>query len=154
MRVVTNILAATAALTLSLSTASMAQDDDGPQKYENAEYLSMVLVDYKPGMRTRALEIIDEHFVPAAKKAGVPPVWAMHMQTGGWDAVFFWSMKNGPADMEWFRSPNDVKWMAAFAELEGGKENAGKLMKEYQSMVARTNVMIGHHHSDEMEKEE
>lgn len=56
------------------SSYAVAQDDaNGPQTQgDDAVYISVAFVDYKPGKRSEALEITAEHFVPASEKAGVP----------------------------------------------------------------------------------
>jgi len=50
-------------------------------------------------------------------------------------------------------SPDDVKWMAALAEQEGGKEEAEALFAKYRDMVARTLVNVGHRHVPEDDDE-
>lgn len=137
------------ALTLFLgSSFAVAQDDDsGPlTQGDDAVYISVTFVDYKPGKRAEALAIIAEHFVPASEKAGVDGPVAIHFQTGEWDAAFHWRMQGGMADMEWFRSPDDVKWNEALAELEGGKEEAAALWASYLDLVARSSTAVGHRH--------
>ncbi len=140
------LLSVTFALFLGSSLA-LAQDDEGPQTQgDDAVYASVTFVDYKPGMRADALALIAEHFVPAGKAAGTRPPVAIHFQTGEWDAAFHWRLEGGMADLEWYMSPDDVKWMAALAEQEGGKEEAEALFAKYSDMVARTLVSVGHRH--------
>ena len=79
---------------------------------------------YKSGKRERAFEIIADHFKPAGEKAGLPgPLGTLHFQTGESDALFVWEMKGGMADLEWYRSEDDIKWYASLVEQEGGEEN-------------------------------
>jgi hypothetical protein len=40
----------------------------------------------------------------------------LHFQTGEWDALFVWEMEGNMADLEWYRSEDDIKWFAAPAE--------------------------------------
>jgi hypothetical protein len=138
------------AISLSLflgSSLALAQDDEGPlTQGDDAVYISVTMVDYKPGMRTDALEIIAEHFMPAGKAAGTPSPVAIHFQTGEWDAAFHWRLEGGMKDLEWFRSPNNIKWMAALAEQEGSMEAAQELFAKYRSMVARSLTNVGHRH--------
>ena len=138
----------TLAATLLIGGSAFAQDNDGPIKYENAAFFTMTYIDFKPGKSERAFTIIREHFMKAGKTAGVAGPKALHFKTGGWDAAFIWKLENGPADLEWYRDAGDVKWMKALEKQEGGKEAAGKLMKEYQSLVGRTNTTFGHWHFD------
>ena len=120
----------------------MTQGDD-------AHYVSSTLVKFKPGKRERAFEIISEHFMPAGEKAGTPgPLGVIHYQTGQWDAQFVWDLAGGMADLEWYRSPNNIKWWAALAEQEGGEEAASELMGEYQSLIADAETDVGHYHAE------
>ena len=147
------LLAIACALVVGSSLA-LAQDDEGPQTQgDDAVYISVTFVEYKPGTRADALEIIAEHFAPAGKAAGTRAPVAIHFQTGEWDAAFHWRLEGGMADLEWFRSENDIKWMAALAEQEGGKTEAGELLAKYRSMVARSRTEVGHRHIPEDEEE-
>ena len=145
------VLAVSAALSLFAVPASAQDDEDGPMTYgDNARFVSATYVKFKPGKRERAMEIIADHFIPASKKAGTPgPLGVIHFQTGEWDALFVWKLEGGMADLEWYRSPDNIKWGAALAEQEGGKEAAGELMAEYRSLVAEAESDIGHYHEDE-----
>ena len=137
-----------------LSTAAFAQDDDGgPQTQgDDAEYLSITVVDFKPGMRTAAMQIIAESFVPATEKSGVAgPILTIHFQTGPWDLGLVWAMEGGMADLEWFTSADDIKWRAALAEIAGGEDEADALWASFQSMVASSVTNVGHHHIPEAE---
>ena len=138
------------------ATSAVAAEEMEARKHKNAMYATMTLVDYKAGMSGKAYGLIKDHFMPAGKAAGTPGPWTMHLQTGEWDAVFFWEMKDGPVGFEWSDSPNDVKWMKALIKQEGSEEAAMKIIKDYQSTIARSNTMFGHHHKteEEMEKED
>ena len=143
-------------LTLSLGStyASAQEEDEGPQTQgDDAVYVSVTLVDYKPGMRADALEIIAEHFAPAGKAAGTRPPVAIHFQTGSWDAAFHWRLEGGMADLEWYRSPNDIKWMEAMIAQEGSKEAVDALIGKYVGMIARTKTEVGHRHIPEGEED-
>lgn len=139
------------ALTFFLgSSGAIAQEDEGgPQTQgDDAVYISVTFVDYKPGKRAEAFEIINEHFVPASEKAGVAGPIAVHFQTGEWDAAFHWRLEGGMADLEWYTSPDDVKWNKALAEQMGGEEEAAALWAHYLDLVARTSTAVGHRHVD------
>ena len=136
------------------SSLAIAQDDEGPQTQgDDAVYVSVTFVEYKPGMRADALEIIAEHFAPAGEAAGTRAPLAIHFQTGEWDAAFHWRLMGGMADLEWYESPDNIKWMEALAEQEGGKTEAGELLAKYRSMVARSLTNVGHRHIPEGEEE-
>jgi hypothetical protein len=134
---------------LMFSVPAIAQDDDeGPMTQgEDARYLNITYVRFKPGQRSEAMEMINEYFVPAGQKAGTPgPIMAIHFQTGKWDAAFIWEMAGGMADLEWYRSPDDIKWFAAMAEIAGGTEQAEEIWAKYLATVAEAQTEVGHHH--------
>jgi hypothetical protein len=142
-------LAVVCAVALVLASPVGAQEDDGgPIKQgDDARYLSVQYVKYKTGRREEAMQIITEYFGPAAVKAGLQgPMMAMHFQTGEWDAAFVWPLKGGMADLEWYRSPDSVKWFEALAELNGGSGEAEKIIKRYQDTVREMQTEVGHHH--------
>jgi len=144
-------IAATAVLFLFAVPAIAQDDDEGPiTQGDDARYLEVTYVNFKPGQREMAMQMISEHFVPATEKAGTsPPFLAIHFQTGKWDAAFIWEMAGGMADLEWYRSPDNIKWFAALAELEGGTEQAEAIWKKYLGTVADSLTEVGHHHVPE-----
>ena len=148
------LLAVAAALTMFAVPAS-AQDDEGPiTQGDDAKYVSVTHIKYKPGKRERAMEIIADHFVPAGEAAGTPgPLGVIHLQTGEWDALAVWRLEGGMADLEWYRSEDDLKWFAALAEQEGGEEAAGELLGEYRSLIDEAETDVGHYHADPEDEE-
>lgn len=148
MKLITNSAKALAILLLFGTGSAMAQDDDGGPltQGEDAKYMRVTHVAYKPGMRADALAIISDHFMPAGEAAGTQKPFAFHYQTGEWHASFWWDMEGGMKDLEWFRSPDNVKFMEALAAQEGGMEAAQALWAKYRSMIARSEVQVGHYH--------
>lgn len=147
-----SVLAAVA--TLAFAVPAFGQDDDGgPVKQgDDAAYIQATAVKFKPGKRERAMELIAEYFVPASEKAGLAgPEMVLHMQTGRWDLVIVWNLEGGMADLEWYRSPDDIKWFEALSEIAGGEEEAGKIWGEYISTVADSISEVGHYHTGEEE---
>ena len=142
------IFAAIALSSLLVQPVSAQEDDGGPiSQGEDAKYLSITHVAFVPGQREAAMQIINEQFKPAGEKAGVPgPIMEIHYQTGKWDAAFVWEMKGGMADLEWYRSPDDVKWFEALTEMAGGTEEAEAIWASYISKVADAVTEVGHHH--------
>ena len=149
------VLAVAAALTMFAVPASAQDDDEGPiTQGEDAKYVRVVHIKYKPGKRERAMEIIAEHFVKASEAAGTPgPLGVIHLQSGEWDSLAVWSLEGGLADLEWYRTEDNIKWFAALAEQEGGEEAAGELLAEYQGLVDESESDIGHYHATEDDEE-
>ncbi|MDH5261813.1 MAG: hypothetical protein OEX74_10385 [Gammaproteobacteria bacterium] len=148
MKILSMSVKALLVLSLCFSSFAFAQDDEGgPQTQgDDAVYGRVVVVKFKPGMRADAMQIIAEHFMPAGKKAGLPAPWAFHFQTGEWDAAFTWKLEGGMKDLEWYRSPNNIKFMEALAEQEGSMEAAEAIWAKYDSMVANSRAEVGHWH--------
>jgi len=144
------IIAAIGSALLLGSGVSMAQDSDGAVKYgqenDDARYVRVTFVSYKPGMAGRAYTILREHYAPAGEAAGLDGPVTIHFQTGPFDAAYHWRLENGMSDMEWQRSPNQVKFRAAMAELEGSEEAADAVVASYMATVARMVTTIGHRH--------
>jgi hypothetical protein len=144
-------IAVTAALFLFAGSAVAQDEDEGPiTQGDDAKYISVGHIQFKPGKREGAMEIITEYFAPATAKAGLPgPLLVIHYQTGKWDLAAVWSMDGGMADLEWYRSADDIKWMAALVEIAGGEDEAGEIMEKWQSSVADSLTEVGHHHVPE-----
>jgi hypothetical protein len=134
-----SIVAVGTALLLG-SGVSMAQDSGGALKYgeenDDARYVRVTFVSYKPGMAGKAYRILSEHYAPAGEAAGTPGPITVHFQTGPFDAAYHWQLENGMSDMEWQRSPNRVKF----------EEAAQAVMDSYNATIARTVTTIGHRH--------
>jgi len=144
-------LAVIAAFTMFSVPASAQDDDGGPQTQgDDAKYVTVNFTKYKPGKRERAMEIISEHFVKASEAAGTSgPLGVIHMQSGEWDSIAVWSLEGGMADLEWYRSEDEIKWFTALAEQEGGEEAAGALLAEYSSLIDESERDVGHYHAVE-----
>lgn len=146
------IPAALTAAVLMFSGSALAQEDEGGPmtQGEDAVYISIAHVKFAPGGRERAFEIINEYFAPAGEAAGTsPPMLAVHYQTGKWDAAWIWVMEGGMADLEWYRSADDIAWYAALTELMGGEEETEALMEEWTSLIADGVTEVGHYHTGE-----
>lgn len=144
----TTVLAAS----LAFSGAALAQDDDddGTIRLENVTILDVIHVDFKPGQREAAMTIIDDYFIKATEVAGLPgPVVSIHFDTGKWDAIWAWVMPGGYEDLMWYRSPDDIKWFAALAEITGSEEAAQAKWEEYISKVASAYREVAHVHNEE-----
>jgi hypothetical protein len=119
---------------------------------DDASYIRVVFVSYKPGKAGEAYGIINSKFVPAAAEAGLPPPVVIHFQSGQFDAAFHWRLENGLADLEWLASPRNVAFRTALVAQEGGEEAADAVLDHYESLIARTTSAIGHRHIPEDEE--
>ena len=145
------IAAASALLFLSIAPAIAQEDEGGPQTWgEDAKYVNVSFIQFKPGRREEGMEIIADYFVPASEKAGTPgPVMVVHFQSGKWDVMSIWELQGGVADLQWYRSPNNIKWFEALAELNGGVEGAEEIMARWSKSVDESERQLGHYHTGE-----
>lgn len=131
------------AVLLVLPARLAAQEDQGPTKWTGVDWYTVVNIDFAPGKTADAVKIIREHFMKASDAAGTPkPVMVLMDVTGPWDMTVVWKMQDGPTSLEWRRSPENVKWWAAFVKQEGSEEAARKIQEEYGSYVARSSSTI------------
>jgi len=137
-------LALVAALLVTGTPNAHAQEEaPEPTRYENVDWHSVTLIKFKPGQQSRAMEIIDDHFLPASQEAGTDRPVMIELQAGEWDAMFVWTMDEGPSAMEWEISPDGIKWRTALNEAMGGAEKADELWQEYMSLLADDTSYIG-----------
>ena len=135
---------------------TMAQDTGGPVKWgENSEpavYLSVTFVSYKEGKAGEAYGIINNHFRPAAQAAELRPPVIVHFQTGPYDAAFHFRMEGGMSDLEWQRSPRNIKFRSALVAQEGSEEAADAVFDSYDALITRSVTSVGHRHIAEGEE--
>lgn len=132
----------TMAVVLVLAAGAAVAQEMEPRKYEG-DWYEIHRIDFKPGGLERALEIIEDHFAPAAMKSGSgPPELVLVHRTGSWGMTVVWKLEGGPADLAWEISPDDVKWMAALAESTGGQEAAMELFQEFESLTTKVSTTL------------
>lgn len=129
---------------VTATTAARAEEHEpAAKKHENVDWYRLVHVDFKPGKSGDALKLVRQHFAPAGQAAGTPgPVSSFVHESGPWDVTWVWHLSGGPSDLEWDVSPNNLKWMAALAEQEGGMEEARKRLAEYSALVSSSTSYI------------
>ena len=126
-----------------LATPAQAQDEGPqPQRYEDVTWNWVVLYDFKAGKRDQAMEMVRDHYIPASKKAGTPYPRVIELQTGSWDVIVVYTLRDGPSEMAWKTSPEEAKGQKAFLEMHG-EEKAQEIADEFSSTVARTNSFVG-----------
>lgn len=130
-------------LAVTATAARAEEHEPAPTKHEGADWYRLVHVDFKPGKTNDALELVREHFAPAGVAAGTPgPVSTFVHEAGPWDVTWVWHLSGGPSDLEWDVSPDNLKWMTALAEQEGGMEKARKRLAEYTELVSSSTSYI------------
>ncbi|NBB72694.1 MAG: hypothetical protein GVY35_03330 [Bacteroidetes bacterium] len=132
-----------------IATPAQAQEEgqDGempqPQRYENVTWNGVSLIDYKPGKKDRAMEIVSNYFIPAYKEVGIPVASAIELQTGPWDILLIGHMEDGPSMLTWETSPQEVRVQAAMLEIVDDQEEMQAIVDEYQSLIDRSTAHFG-----------
>lgn len=138
MRKICLVVLAVALLVPCLNATAQEME---PKKYEGTWYL-IYEVDFKMGMRDKALEHIATNFAPAGMATGTGPDKVLVHHTGHHDMTLLWKLDGGPADLEWETSPDDVKWLKAMTAEHGGMENMEKIWQDYMAMVDDVNLVV------------
>ena len=140
----TQLAAIAATIPLALTQGAIAQDDMKPKK-RNADYYSVLFVDFKPGKMDEARAIIKDYFARADEEAEINgPELNLIFMTGDWDMVVGWKMDDGLTTAEWETSPDDVKWMRAMGELAGGADGARETLDRFSSLVERSQYQMAY----------
>jgi hypothetical protein len=127
-----------------LATPAQAQEEEPePERLEGVTWNQVALIDFKSGKEDRAMEIVENHFIPVVKKAGNQVPRTIELQTGPWDLLVINVMKDGPSEMTWETSPVDIENIKAASEMMG-MEKAQKISDEYESLVARETSFMGY----------
>lgn len=114
------------------------------KKYEDPQWYNIVYIDYLPGKYNKAMSIIEEYYRPASEKANTnSPKMLIELNSGPYDVMVVWHMKEGLESMNWEVSPDNVKWRAALNEIAGGADKAGEILNEYSACIASSNNTIG-----------
>jgi hypothetical protein len=146
MKKLTVLIVLIIVLVLAISRG-FAQSDLKPKKFDNPQWKEMVYIDFQVGKDERAMTIIKEYFIKAAKKAGLQePEMMLSMISGEWNLVLIWRMKGGVEDLNWEISPDNVAWMKALGEVAGGADKAKALLDEYLGLINRTAVQYARAH--------
>jgi len=132
-----------ALLVIGAPDAYAQEEAPEPTRFENVDWHSVEMLRFKPGQQGRAMEIIDDHFIPTSQKAGTNLPVMIELQSGEWDVMMVWPMKDGPSAMEWEISPDGIKWRTAPNEAMGGAEKADALWQEYMSLIDDAPSYIG-----------
>jgi hypothetical protein len=125
-------------------SADTANGQEIPEahKMENTAWHEVILIDFKSGKMDEAMDIIDNYFMKASEKAGLPgPAMELEMQTGKWDMMLVWDM-DSISEMEWEVSPESEKFLKALSEQVGSFEKAQEIFSNYSSMISESTSFI------------
>ena len=154
MRTLATATSVTVAAFLLLPGPLLAQEETPEgQKRENADYYEIVRIDYEPGKRDTALDIIRNHYIPAVQETGYAgPAMTLVHQTGPWDLTLVWELTRGPSAFAWEVTPEGAAFQQQFVEMVG-EEKAQEIAERYQSYIARSTVTLSYQPSNLMAEE-
>jgi len=130
LRVAAGVVAVALLMAVILRPAQAADTD-------KSAWYQVVSVKFKPGKTGDALKIIHEHFHKVDKTIG-RRVLPFDYQTGEWDHVVYFPFDPSLMDT----TPPGAEWWKAFAQQEGGMEQARALFQSYQDMVASSKAEL------------
>lgn len=114
------------------------------KKYDDPQWYNIVYVDYLPGKYSKAMNIIDTYFRPATDQANTnAPKMLIELNSGPYDVMVVWHMKDGLEGMNWEVSPDNIKWRSALNSIAGGADKAGEILQDYEACIASSSNTIG-----------
>jgi hypothetical protein len=123
-----------------LTAPAKAQPE--PERYEDVTWNHVQLIDYKAGKESRAMEIVGDHLISAYEEAHVPAPRVVELQTGPWDVMLVRTMKEGPSEMIWKTSPEEVKLLWAHRKMYG-EMKADSISAEHEKLITRSTSYVG-----------
>ncbi|SFC11791.1 hypothetical protein SAMN04487907_102304 [Zunongwangia mangrovi] len=107
-----------------------------PTKLDNPEWYYVSKIKFKSGHYNRAKEILNDFYFKASKAyGGQLPKMILRSFTGSYDMMIVWEMKEGLTEFEWETSPDDIAFYTELIKLTGSKEEADKIIKEFQELI-------------------
>ncbi len=104
-----------------------------PKKLDNPEWYYVSKVKFKSGHYNRAKEILKDYYIKASKEN--LPKMIFEFYSGAYDMMIVWEMKEGLTEFEWETSPDDIAFYTELIKLTGSKEEADKIIKEFQELI-------------------
>jgi len=133
-----------ATILLLASVPSLSQDK--VERNAALTYGTVEMFKFKPNTGQRLQELEDKYFIPAGRTAGLIDPVILHLNTGQWDAIYFFPSKLGLSVMEYRTSPDDVAFMTELGKLAGGADKAKAMMQEWEDSIETRVRHAGHVH--------
>lgn len=141
------IAAAVLAAPLALAPASAQDGMDAQPEIANKDWYNVVYYDFKPRKTGAALDLIKE-FIAVDRELGLEPPMMIRLNTGEYDAMVIFPMRQGIAQMGWKSNPSGQKWNDAFAKRLGGREKVSEHWEKFAATIDRTSSDIGYYDRD------
>ena len=129
---------------LLFSTILSAHTDNPlpPEGEDNkVSWHSVSMIDYKPGTLEEVKALLQK-FETAAETAGTTLPDYYWFDSGKYDLVLTWKLKDGNTDFQGKWSPSGESWWKALVEQEGSEEAARKLQAHYDSLVESSHTTL------------
>lgn len=124
------------ASSLFLSALLYAHPDEPiPPNHSEVMWHSITVVDYKPGTADLA-KVFIQKFEEASAKAGTPSPVIYWFESGKYDLVVTWELKEGSINLKESWSPEGVEWWNALVVQEGSEAAARQLQSKYNGLIA------------------
>jgi len=119
-----------------MTGALLTAHAEEPQTAKKSDVVwhTITVVDYKPGTNETALAIIQK-FDSASRSSGTSLPDIHWLESGKYDLVITWKLKDGPADLKGRWSPDGDAWWNALVAQEGSEEAAAKLQSDYNELI-------------------
>jgi len=129
-------------IALLIPTFLLAQEEQTPKKYENAEWYRIVYYKYHVGKKGEVTKLINEHMRPVGEKLGRSGPTTYEPISGEWDRISIFKLAEGMSGYEWETSPRGIEWNKEFTKQAGGEEKAKEIRDQYQSCILEIKVEI------------
>ena len=90
--------------------------------------------------------MLEKHFMPARKAAGLPDIEVHWIMAGPWDIMMLLPMPGGMASMDSHNSPTGAAFRAALLQQEGPEEAVTALISKVNGMVEKSASYYSHTH--------
>ena len=122
-------------LFLGACIGSMNSQEMAVKKYDNPEWVRIGMIKFKPMMKEKAQDLINNFFVKADQAAGRKGPIAFDLATGEYDMIVAFPMEHGIETLNYEMSPSDITWMKELSKIAGGQEQAMAKLQEFYGMV-------------------
>ena len=116
-------------------------DEPTPPDDNSVMWHSITVIDYKPGTLDDVKALIKK-FDAASETAGTLLQEIYWFESGKYDLIVTWKLKEGEPNFEGKWSPYGEPWWNALVELEGSEEAARKLQADYNNLIASSVTSI------------
>ena len=128
------------ALGLSASPVLAQEAEEARTTYE------IRFLDLAPGKDGEWADMVEKHFMPARKAAGLPDIEVHWIMAGPWDIMMLLPMPGGMATMDTHNPATGAAYRAALLKQEGSEEAVSALIAKVNAMVVKADSYYSHTH--------